>query len=1145
MARVKFIRDKEPSILALKSSSKVIDGALYVATDTGTMWMGTSATTLLQIKDNIDTNTEYTMDKSGSTIRLKKADGTVVASVTDVGEVNQNAFATVAVKQGNTTTNVVADSKSDTVTIAAGDNVTLTADANSDAITIAAKDTKDAASISTDASHRFVTDAQINTWNGKQAAMTIDTALSTTSANPVQNKVITAEVNKKANSSDLTSHTGNTTVHITSAERTAWNAKASTAAATTSAAGLMSAADKTKLDGIAQNANNYTHPSTHPATMITQDATHRFVNDTEKSTWNGKANANHTHTSIVAASNGVGNTSDLNTFVASGVYQVDISDLTNVKNFPNSAYTYGDLHVQEYNGGHVTQIYYSHSGDIFERQAWAQNTDGTWNFAAWHKVYTDKNKPTWSDVQSKPTTFTPASHTHSYASSDSAGGSANLVKNWGAVAAGVSTGRHIWISDSGTETKRVSDDKFTYNSATNTVSANISGKAATAGVADSANAVAWGNISGKPSTYAPSTHNHSATEITSGTLADARIPSLNASKITAGTFDAARIPGLDASKITGGIIDKARLPSYVDDVIEGYYNSNKFYTTKSNNTYSGEITGETGKIYVDLGSSPSKIYRFVSTQTGYVQINTDTNTTYSIGKDGNSIKLTGSDGNPSSVALSAQAFSGYTHPSYTARSGGPTAGVTGVHGGSFLVPYITSDGAGHVTGVTNRTVTFPVAQTSVSGNAGTATKLQTARNIAISGAVTGNANFDGSGNITISTSTNHSHSEIVTQGDTRSVATKPSDYPSKIKFAGLKNNTTIGAPSGDTYSYVVGMRGWSDNSGGNAYEFAVNNSNISFRTEKDASTWNSWNKVYTTANKPTPADIGAVASFTASASVSNTVGTPSVTVTKGGTSTNPTYAFAFNNIKGSTGATGPVGPTGPKGAVSSVTVTGTGNAITAVSGTSALTFTKGASFAASGHTHDDKYVKLAGSTMTGTLTGKSSSGSWISSRDNAAFKKPAPSSGGWGPALSQATTNGEWSIGNLGGEETLSFAYTTNANYNAGTNANLRIQLPAKNGTVALTSDIPTVPTPGNGTITVKQTGHTTVTKSFTVNQTGATEIALQDTWRGCQNNLTSTATDQSLSAYQGKLLNDKIKNTIVVSSTQPTSADCKLWIKI
>ena len=39
--------------------------------------------------------------------------------------------------------------------------------------------------------------------------------------------------------------------------------------ATTSTAGLMSASDKVKLNSIASNANNYTHPSTHPATMIT------------------------------------------------------------------------------------------------------------------------------------------------------------------------------------------------------------------------------------------------------------------------------------------------------------------------------------------------------------------------------------------------------------------------------------------------------------------------------------------------------------------------------------------------------------------------------------------------------------------------------------------------------------------------------------------------------------------------------------------------------------------------------------------------------------------------------------------------------------------------------------------------------------
>ena len=47
----------------------------------------------------------------------------------------------------------------------------------------------------------------------------------------------------------------------------------------------------TKVGGIAENANNYTHPENHPPSIITQDASNRFVTDTEKSTWNGKQSA--------------------------------------------------------------------------------------------------------------------------------------------------------------------------------------------------------------------------------------------------------------------------------------------------------------------------------------------------------------------------------------------------------------------------------------------------------------------------------------------------------------------------------------------------------------------------------------------------------------------------------------------------------------------------------------------------------------------------------------------------------------------------------------------------------------------------------------------------------------------------------------
>lgn len=54
--------------------------------------------------------------------------------------------------------------------------------------------------------------------------------------------------------------------------------------------GLMTKEDKSKLDGIQAQANKYEHPANHPASVIIQDASNRFVTDAEKNTWNGKAN---------------------------------------------------------------------------------------------------------------------------------------------------------------------------------------------------------------------------------------------------------------------------------------------------------------------------------------------------------------------------------------------------------------------------------------------------------------------------------------------------------------------------------------------------------------------------------------------------------------------------------------------------------------------------------------------------------------------------------------------------------------------------------------------------------------------------------------------------------------------------------------
>lgn len=99
----------------------------------------------------------------------------------------------------------------------------------------------------------------------------VDSVLSETSANPLQNKIVKAELDKKANASHG--------IHIIEG----------------GTAGQVLKKTASGYEWAKDNDTVYTHPTSHPATMITQDETHRFVTDTEKSTWNSKANSSHVH----------------------------------------------------------------------------------------------------------------------------------------------------------------------------------------------------------------------------------------------------------------------------------------------------------------------------------------------------------------------------------------------------------------------------------------------------------------------------------------------------------------------------------------------------------------------------------------------------------------------------------------------------------------------------------------------------------------------------------------------------------------------------------------------------------------------------------------------------------------------------------
>lgn len=93
------------------------------------------------------------------------------------------------------------------------------------------------------------------------------------------------------------------------------------------------------------------------------------------------------------------------------------------------------------------------------------------------------------------------------------------------------------------------------------------------------------------------------------------------------------------------------------------------------------------------------------------------------------------------------------------------------------------------------------------------------------------------------------------------------------------------------------------------------------------------------------------------------------------------------------------------------------------------------------------YLPLVGGTMSGQIT-KSTGGSWIGDRERAAIKSSYAGDSSYGAVAAMATKNGYWTMGNLGGNESLIFNYSTDANYNAGNNSTEQVYLPAQAGTI-------------------------------------------------------------------------------------------------
>lgn len=241
-------------------------------------------------------------------------------------------------------------------------------------------------------------------------------------------------------------------------------------------------AEKNKLAGIEEGANHYVHPDTHPASMITETSTRRFVSDSEKSTWNNKEDK-------------------ANKGKANGYASLDSNGKVPLSQLPDASKSQTFVVTNEAERNNLTGML---SGD----KAYEISTgnsyiyDGsTWRVLAradWENVNLD-----WGNIKNAPAS--------SQSNIDDAVNKRHTHSNKNALDK---------ITDSGSKSSYdlasfVTQDQlgdFGFGDMVKSVyDKNNNGKVDEAEKADS---VPWSGVTGKPATFAPSAHTHAASDIT-------------------------------------------------------------------------------------------------------------------------------------------------------------------------------------------------------------------------------------------------------------------------------------------------------------------------------------------------------------------------------------------------------------------------------------------------------------------------------------------------------------------------------------------------------------------------------------------------------------------------------------------------------
>lgn len=620
-----------------------------------------------------------------------------------------------------------------------------------------------------------------------------------------------------------------TTGQVTVTDRTI---KIPNSEASTSASGLMSSTDKTKLDGIAEGANAYTHPSytartgkptgnqtpafgeTATVSQITSDATGHVTSATDRTIKIPNTEATTSTAGLMSASDkskldGIAtgatkvtvdsamSTTSTNPVQNKVVKQAidDAIAASDAMIFKGTLGTNGDITAlpTTYKTGWTYRVITAgtYAGNVCEvgdliialvDRSGSGNVNADWTVAQTNINGAITNITTTSPIAVSGSGSSRAlSHANSGVTAAAKGDTSNQTPAFGGtfkVPSGTvnATGHLTAFAD---HTVTIPDAEATTS---------------TSGLMSSTDKTKLDSIT---ATYTAVTGKPTANQTPAfgGTATISQVSQSATGQVSV-TDRTIKIPNATATTSASGLMSSAD-KSKLDGVATGANNyTHPSYTARTGVPTANQTPAFGGTFTVNQVNSDATGHVTASTsRTITIPGNEATTSAKGLMSSADKSKLDG-------IAIGANA---YVHPSYTARTGKPTGNQTPAFGGTATVSQITSDASGHITGATDRTIKIPdtVATTSAPGlmSAADKTKLDGITDIPVpiaSGGTSATTKLDAANSLEVMSLSQGT--EIPVNTDLNTISTVGNYYCSTT----VNTETLTNCPSARAFKMEVG-----------------------------------------------------------------------------------------------------------------------------------------------------------------------------------------------------------------------------------------------------------------------------------------------------------------------------------------------------